>query len=146
MTAPLPLPARIPVPPVLPWRCYRLRCNLLSPLPLLMSVCGLNSAQPVYASTDYSKCLSLCMYTVFIRILQLAILLQLTGELPFQPTEEDEIVAPDRVPHRHQSQWRQYEAIQRLYTHYVSTVCFSCHLLCGTATTCRNLLVLCEGV
>lgn len=93
-----------------------------------------------------TKCLSLCMYTVFIRILQLAIFLQLTGELPFQPTEEDEIVAPDRVPHRHRPQWRQYEAMQRLYTHYVSTVCFSCHQLCGIVASCRNLLVFYEGV
>ena len=52
----------------------------------------------------------------------------LTGELPFEPTEEQEEetegLAPESVPEEYKETWEEYEAMRRLHNDWVSFCCW----------------------
>ena len=57
--------------------------------------------------------------------------MQLTGELPFEPSDEDEKpVAPDYVHGDDKERWEEYEAILRLQNKWVSQSNPSCLFEC----------------
>ena len=59
--------------------------------------------------------------------------MQLTGELPFEPRDEDEKpVAPDCVHEEDKKRWEEYEAILRLQHKWVSQSDATCHVGCSS--------------
>ena len=57
--------------------------------------------------------------------------MQLTGELPFEPSDEDEMpVAPDYVHEEDKKRWEEYEAILRLQHKWVSQADPTCLVEC----------------
>ena len=68
-----------------------------------------------------------------------AVDLQLTGNLPFLPSPEDEqYVAPDYVPEDRRQRWEEFEAILRLHEAYVSLAMVALPAACLCLLACKE--------